>query len=279
MQSNSTTENFVESPTVYRLSDDKYKSLGIPKVCPINDHEEVWAYCKFDRHPELTEKKRYIVSNYGRVYDTKQHVILKSYGTVYESKHRYRYQSVSVQHRCGNKRCIQYLLHRLVAMSFYPIDKHRPFVNHKDGCPEHNYLWNLEWTNNSENMKHAIRTGLKNEPLGEKRSNALWTDEEIKFICSMMEDGHKATYIFHVLTDVLKDPKVTYERVRALYKHIIHQTHWTHISRNYNIDFRSKNYAKEKGSVEAAKNREKRVQYPETVLGFNSKAKDKNRVN
>lgn len=109
MQSNSTTENFVESPTVYRLSDDKYKSLGIPKVCPINDHEEVWAYCKFDRHPELTEKKRYIVSNYGRVYDTKQHVILKSYGTVYESKHRYRYQSVSVQHRCGNKRCIQYL--------------------------------------------------------------------------------------------------------------------------------------------------------------------------
>lgn len=279
MANNNSKSELIKLPVRYRLSDESCKIMGIPKICPICDHEELWAYTRFDRHPRLTAKKRFITSTYGRVYDLEKRKLVKSHGTVFEAKNRYQYQEMRFPYKSLKTTYVKYFVHRLVMLSFYPVDYDRPFVNHKDGCPEHNYIWNLEWTNNSENMKHAIRTGLKNEPLGEKRSNALWSDEEIKLICSMMEDGHKATYIFHSLSETLKDPKVTYERVRALYKHIIHQTHWTHISKNYNIDFRAKNYAKEKGSVEAAKNREKRIQYPETVLGFNSKAKDKNRGN
>ena len=283
MSNNNRESNFIESPIVYRLSDDKYKELGIPKVELIGDHEEVWAYARFDRTPGLTAKKQYMISNYARVYDLKNGHLLRSYGGNYEYTRRYRYRVVTFRYWHDGKRSITYLLHRLVALAFYPIDKNRPCVNHKDGRPDHNYLWNLEWVTHAENVQHAYRTGLlkhvpTNHLQGEKRSNSLWTDDEIKLICSMMEDGHKATYIFHELTEILKDPKVTYERVRTLYKHIIHQTHWTHISKNYNIDFRAKNYTKEKRSVEAAEKR-KNEQQPETVLEFNTKAKDKNRVN
>ena len=64
-----------------------------------------------------------------------------------------------------------------------------------------------------------------------------------------MEEGHKSTYIYKMLSDMIHDSKITYERVRTLYKHIIHRTHWTHISKDYDIDFTKKNYLKEKASV------------------------------
>lgn len=265
--------SLLQPMTIYYLNDDLYRELGIPKICPINDQLEIWAYAIFDRDKELTEKHRYLISNYARIYDTKKRRLLKAYGSgVWEHSHRYQYQTISFRIPKSTSGYTQYLLHRLVALSFYPVDKSRPFVNHKDGCPEHNYLWNLEWSNHSENMLHAIRTGLKNEPRGEQRSNSLWTDDEIRLICKMMEEGHKATYIYNTLVEILKDPKVQYERVRALYKHIIHRTHWTHISKDYNIDFSSNNYKKELGSTEAAKTRDKHIDYPLDKIIFDAKA-------
>ena len=266
-------KDYMKMSIVYRLDDEAYKEFGIPKLCPINDQEELWAYAVFDRHPEITAAERYIVSNYGRIYDTKKNRLLKTSGEVWDSSHRYKYQGVSIKNS-------GYFVHRLVALAFYPIDETRPYVNHKDGCPEHNYLWNLEWCNNSENMLHAIRTGLKNEQRGEERSNSKWTDNEVRIICNMMEDGHKATYIYNELKRILNDdPKVQYERVRALCKHIRHRTHWTHISKDYNIDFSSHNYSKEQKSVENAKTREKHVQYAEEEIIFNAKALSKNNDN
>nr|DAS49834.1 MAG TPA: hypothetical protein [Caudoviricetes sp.] len=122
-----------------------------------------------------------------------------------------------------------------------------------DGNPSHNYLWNLEWTTQSQNSIHAIKHGLKQEPLGEQRSNTKWNNSEIHQICKMMEQGHKATYIYNYLKYLCPlDEKITYERVRTLVKHIRKKTHWKSISDNYNINTSKYDYMKEKSSVNHA---------------------------
>jgi hypothetical protein len=50
-------------------------------------------------------------------------------------------------------------VHRLVLSSFSDI-KNAPQVNHINGIKNDNRLENLEWSNNSHNIKHAWATGL-----------------------------------------------------------------------------------------------------------------------
>ena len=239
--------------TVFRFNSDIMEIMNIPKIDIIDDHEELWKYEKFDRDKLLTKNMKYFVSNYGRVYNIEKKKILKIHESDFFKSSIETYRHVVIP--SSDKKNKKYLLHRLVMFTFVEEDKERPFVNHIDGHPSHNYLWNLEWVNAKENFEHALRTGLVNQPKGEDRPNALWTTREIHEICKMMEEGHKATYIYHVLAEVLKDPKVEYERVRTLYKHIRKRTHWTHISCLYDIDFSSHDYSKEKGSINKAKYR------------------------
>lgn len=226
------------------------RKLNIP-ILNLNrdDNIEIWKFVNLDRHKKLTNQQRYMVSNYARVYDRFMKRIIIPYRKNTNAKGEY-YLEIRLRQ---DDIAVRYTLHRLVALAFIPIDPERPFVNHIDGHPSNNKLWNLEWVTNSENVLHAIQTGLRVDQRGEERPNAIWTDDEVRFICSLMEEGHKATYIYQVLGDVLQDPKVQYERVRTLYKHIIRKTHWTHISKDYNIDFTRFNYSKEKGSVEKSK--------------------------
>jgi len=51
-------------------------------------------------------------------------------------------------------------IHRMVAIAFIPNPNILPQVNHKDGDKNNNSVSNLEWSTNSDNMKHAIANRL-----------------------------------------------------------------------------------------------------------------------
>lgn len=61
---------------------------------------------------------------------------------------------------CKNGKTKLIAVHRLVAMHFIPNPENKPQVNHKNGVKNDNAAENLEWVTQSENMKHAVKTGL-----------------------------------------------------------------------------------------------------------------------
>ncbi len=77
----------------------------------------------------------------------------------------------------GKKRCVR--IHTLVAENFMvkPIGQ-RITVNHKDGVKTNNKLANLEWIESSENVKHAVRTGLR-DLKGSKHPNSKLTEDDV----------------------------------------------------------------------------------------------------
>lgn len=60
--------------------------------------------------------------------------------------------------------CLTHSVHRLVCAAFMGNPSTNMQVNHIDGVKTNNSLANLEWCTGSENLKHAIRTGLYTTP-------------------------------------------------------------------------------------------------------------------
>lgn len=76
------------------------------------------------------------------------------------------------------------MIHRLVAEYFISKIEGKVFVNHIDGNKTNNLASNLEWVTFSENILHAIDTGLLRKR-GEDSNFAKLTEQQVKEIISL----------------------------------------------------------------------------------------------
>lgn len=97
-------------------------------------------------------EKIYSISNHGRVRNDKTGRILRP------GNQSIGYQQVLLS---NNRKTKIYYVHRLVCTAFKPNPHNKRYVNHIDGNKTNNAEYNLEWVSGSENMKHAVRTGLR----------------------------------------------------------------------------------------------------------------------
>ena len=98
---------------------------------------------------------KYEVSNTGKV----RSLNYKRTGEVKEKSTRKNNGGYVIVSLFLNGRQFDKLVHRLVATAFIPNPNNLPQVNHIDCCKENNNSYNLEWCNESQNMRHAFANG------------------------------------------------------------------------------------------------------------------------
>lgn len=234
----------------YVMTDDVMKELGIPKM--VLQHEgkdviEIWTFCKFEKDlKKYTKNRRYLISTYSRVYDLKRHTLIEPHDSSMHCSTATggKYQVVNLNP--GNDVRIKRSVHRLVALAFLKKKQYKNVVDHIDENPEHNWVWNLQWTDKSGNSnKHNMF--VKRQRTG-KAVDTTWKYDELVQICTMMAEGHKATYIYNEMLKLTNnDPKIQYERIRTLYKHIMKRGDFHDIAVKCGVNFTS-NTLKEKSS-------------------------------
>lgn len=202
-------------------SDYKNANMQDKVVIPIIYYDEEFRQIS-QYIPEVKDK--YFISNYGRLFNIETGYIKRPAITgngyfMYCLSHKDRTEAA-------------HLVHRLVMLCFQPNPKSSELqVNHINGRKYANYIENLEWVTQSENMDHCYRNNL--EINGEEHPWADMTNEQAHEVCRLLEQ--RIPYK-EISRRVFGDES----RIRAICA-IKNHRNWKNVSRYYNIPVSNSN--------------------------------------
>ena len=117
---------------------------------------------------------RYIISEDGKIYNKTRELHQTRKKSKKSSIRAYVGLSIDKKQKCFN-------VARVVAEVYIPNPNNLPQVNHIDGNTLNNNYLNLEWCTQSENIRHAIKIGIK-RICGEENPSAKLAKQTVKSI-------------------------------------------------------------------------------------------------
>lgn len=134
--------------------------------------EEIWKKINF---LEDSGYGTYYISNEGKIKNKKCYI--RKFQTDKSGYYR-------VSFRNKERKTKQFFVHRLVAITFIENPLNKPQVNHKDLDKKNNNVENLEWCNNSENIKHAYLNNILCQK-GSKNNSSKLKEKQVIEIYKM----------------------------------------------------------------------------------------------
>lgn len=128
----------------------------------------------------------YQINQFGEIRTLKNSPKLKKYNLLkpqISKTNGYVYQMLN---KNGTKKLFR--VHRLVASAFLPNPNNLPQVNHKDGNKQNNRADNLEWCEQSYNMKHAYKNKLQTPSETQRKAIINTNKLKQKRVCQI-KDG------------------------------------------------------------------------------------------
>jgi len=110
------------------------------------------------------------------------------------------------------------LIHQVVAEAFLGPCPPGKEINHKDGNKRNNRLDNLEYVTPSQNIRHAIETGLLVPVRGTQVSTSVLTNRQVRRIRERFKKGAS-------MSDIARRLKIGLTTVSD----IVNRRTWTHI--------------------------------------------------
>ena len=189
---------------------------------------EIWVRLAcFEINPELYE-----ISNYGNIRHSVTKELIPCY--LHRSGEEDPYIAVSLLTVYGGY--CKYLVHRLVAGTFI-LFRHvsETQVNHIDSNRLNNHIDNLEWVTPKQNTHHAMEHG--NFKFCEDRYNSIFTNEQVHYICSLLEENKSYKEILNLLGFEINDNNLD------LIGNIKRGITYKKISSNYNLSNHECNFS------------------------------------
>lgn len=145
---------------------------------PIKGYEGVYEISSFGRVKSLDRTIRHTGCLGGKNKLRKEGMIRKC------GKNTNGYPSVTITFNSREK---TRAVHRFVAEAFLPNPQNKFTVNHKNGIKTDNRVENLEWMTQTENIRHAFKTGLKSREQHFKKVVQIKDGKVVKIWDSLME--------------------------------------------------------------------------------------------